>query len=108
MLLDEPFGALDGITRMEMQEWLLTMWQETGTTMLMITHDIDEAILMADRVILLTGSPITQPVELPVSIKRPRTAASRNLPAFLEARERIWELLRLAMHQPSRRERQAQ
>lgn len=105
MLLDEPFGALDGITRMEMQEWLLAMWQQTRTTMLMITHDIDEAILMADRVILLTGTPITKPVELPVSIVRPRAASSRNQPAFLELREQIWELLRQAMQEPAREER---
>lgn len=94
MLLDEPFSSLDGITRMEMQEWLMTMWQETGCTMLMITHDIDEAILLADRVVVLNGSPITQPVELPVAIQRPRSSACRNQPGFLALREEIWELLR--------------
>lgn len=107
MLLDEPFGALDGITRMEMQEWLLEMWQQTGTTMLMITHDIDEAILLADRVVLLAGSPITRPVELPVPIPRPRTTASRNQPAFLAMRERIWEALRQARHDSAREKRRA-
>jgi putative hydroxymethylpyrimidine transport system ATP-binding protein len=107
MLLDEPFGALDGITRMEMQEWLLQMWQQTGTTMLMITHDIDEAILLADRVVLLTGSPITRPVELPVPLSRPRDSACRNQPAFLELRERIWEHLRLARQDSARKERHA-
>lgn len=94
MLLDEPFSSLDGITRMEMQEWLLSVWQETGTTMLMITHDIDEAIMLADRVIVLSGQPITRPTELPVTVERPRTLASRNQPEFLALREQIWELLR--------------
>ncbi|MDH4618443.1 ABC transporter ATP-binding protein [Brevibacillus sp. AY1] len=97
MLLDEPFSALDGITRLEMQEWLLQMWQETGSTMIMITHDIDEAILMANRVILLSGVPITQPFELSVPIEYPRTTASRNLAEFLTVREQIWQLLRQAV-----------
>lgn len=94
MLLDEPFSSLDGITRMEMQEWLMEMWQETGSTMLMITHDIDEAILLADRVIVLTGKPIEKPVELQVKMERPRTTAYRNRAEFLSLREEIWELLR--------------
>ncbi|KQL49919.1 ABC transporter ATP-binding protein [Brevibacillus choshinensis] len=94
MLLDEPFSSLDGITRMEMQEWLMEMWQETGSTMLMITHDIDEAILLADRVIVLTGKPIEKPVELQVNMERPRTTGYRNRAEFLSLREEIWELLR--------------
>ncbi|MED4582375.1 ABC transporter ATP-binding protein [Brevibacillus choshinensis] len=94
MLLDEPFSFLDGITRMEMQEWLMEMWQETGSTMLMITHDIDEAILLADRVIVLTGKPIEKPVELQVNMERPRTTGYRNRAEFLSLREEIWELLR--------------
>ncbi|MGG1661085.1 ABC transporter ATP-binding protein [Brevibacillus sp. NRS-1366] len=94
MLLDEPFSSLDGITRMDMQEWLMAKWQETNSTMLMITHDIDEAILLADRVIVLTGKPITKPIELRVSINRPRTLISRNQPGFLALREEIWDLLR--------------
>jgi len=104
LLLDEPFAALDGITRMEMQEWLMQMWQQTGKTMLMITHDIDEAILLADRVVLLTGSPITRPVELPVPLSRPRGSACRNQPEFLALREHIWEQLRLARQDRARRE----
>ncbi|OUQ85683.1 ABC transporter ATP-binding protein [Brevibacillus brevis] len=107
MLLDEPFSALDGITRMDMQEWLMEKWQETGSTMLMITHDIDEAILLADRIIVLAGSPITKPIELTVPVSRPRTANSRNQAEFLALREQIWELLRQerqATMKPLRRE----
>lgn len=94
LLLDEPFSALDGITRMEMQEWLLAMWQQTGSTMLLITHDIDEAILLADRIVVLLGSPISRPVELAVPVPRPRSLSSRSHPAFQAMREQIWELLR--------------
>ncbi|EST52323.1 ABC transporter ATP-binding protein [Brevibacillus panacihumi W25] len=96
MLLDEPFSALDGITRLELQEWLLQMWRQTGSTMILITHDMDEAILLANRVILLSGAPITAPVEREVPIAYPRSTASRNLPAFLDLREEIWGLLRQA------------
>jgi putative hydroxymethylpyrimidine transport system ATP-binding protein len=94
LLLDEPFSALDGLTRMEMQEWLLDMWQQTGTTMMLITHDIDEAILLADRVLLLLDSPITRVVEIPVPFSRPRLASSRNQLAFLTLKEQVWGLLR--------------
>jgi putative hydroxymethylpyrimidine transport system ATP-binding protein len=62
--------------------------------MLMITHDIDEAILLADRVIVLNGKPIEKPVELVVNVERPRTTAHRNRAEFLALREQIWELLR--------------
>ncbi|USG68205.1 ABC transporter ATP-binding protein [Brevibacillus ruminantium] len=98
LLLDEPFSALDGITRMEMQEWLHSMWQQTGSTMLLITHDIDEAILLADRVVVLLGAPIRQPVELRVAVPRPRSMSSRNDPAFHALREEIWQLLRSSAH----------
>lgn len=104
MLLDEPFSALDGITRMEMQEWLMARWQESGSTMLMITHDIDEAILLADRVIVLNGRPIEQPVELTVDMERPRTTAFRNRAQFLAVREQVWELLRQNVATLPRRE----
>lgn len=99
LLLDEPFSALDGITRLEMQEWLLQMWHKTGKTMIMITHDIDEAILMANRVILLSGVPIQKPVELSVPIDYPRTTATRNRTEFMAVREQIWELLREAVRE---------
>ncbi len=94
LLLDEPFSALDGITRIEMQEWLLAMWQQTNATMMLITHDIDEAIMLADRVVVLLDSPITRPVEIPVQLPRPRDAVCRNNSTFLSIREQVWELLR--------------
>ena len=57
MLLDEPFGALDSQTRLAMQEWLLSVWQEQRGTILFVTHDIDEAIFLADRVVVMTPRP---------------------------------------------------
>lgn len=72
LLLDEPFGALDAITRDELQQWLLEMWAENGWSMLLITHDIREAVRMSDRVLVLPGSagPIAGEVLVPRDIDR--------------------------------------
>ncbi|MDR3514430.1 MAG: ABC transporter ATP-binding protein [Azospirillaceae bacterium] len=71
LLMDEPFGALDAITRSDLQEELLRIWQQTGKTVLFVTHDIDEALLLADRVIVLGGKPATIRSDLVVG-PRPR------------------------------------
>jgi ABC-type nitrate/sulfonate/bicarbonate transport system ATPase subunit len=72
LLLDEPFGALDAITRAEMQSWLLSIWDEFRRTVLFITHDVDEAVYLSDRVIVMAGPPgrVVADVEIPIS--RPR------------------------------------
>jgi ABC-type nitrate/sulfonate/bicarbonate transport system ATPase subunit len=72
LLLDEPFGALDSITRGDMQEWLEDALAELPRTVLLVTHDVDEAILMADRVLVLSPRPGRVRAELPVDLPRPR------------------------------------
>jgi len=72
MLLDEPFGALDAITRMEMQEWLLEIWRKHNHSILFITHDIDEALFLSDRVYVMTGRPGKISLEIEVDEARPR------------------------------------
>ena len=76
MLLDEPFGALDAITRMEMQEWLLEIWQKHNHSILFITHDIDEALFLSDRVYVMTGRPGKINLEIEVKGERPRKRES--------------------------------
>ncbi len=72
LLLDEPFGALDALTRKELQNWLLNVWQEFGRTVLFITHDIEEAVYLADRIIVLSARPGEVKRELTVNLPRPR------------------------------------
>lgn len=90
LLLDEPLGALDQFTRMRMQEEVLRLWQDRGTTMVLVTHDIDEAIYMSDRIVLMSPRPGRIDRVIEVSQDRPR---SRNSPAFLRLRAEILELL---------------
>ena len=90
LLLDEPLGALDAFTRMRMQDEVLRLWQARGTTMLLVTHDIDEAIYMSDRIVLMTPRPGRIDRILDVDLPRPR---QRNDPRFLDLRAHILELL---------------
>jgi NitT/TauT family transport system ATP-binding protein len=75
LLMDEPFGALDAQTRLAMQELLTHIWQHKRTTILFVTHDVDEALFLADRVVLLSSRPGRVREELPVPFERPRSFA---------------------------------
>lgn len=73
LLMDEPFGALDAQTRLAMQELLTRIWQTTGTTLLFVTHDVDEALFLADRVLIMSSQPGRIREELQVPFERPRS-----------------------------------
>jgi ABC-type nitrate/sulfonate/bicarbonate transport system ATPase subunit len=90
LLLDEPLGSLDAFTRMRMQDEVLRLWEARGTTMLLVTHDIDEAIYMSDRIVLMTPRPGRVERVIEVSMRRPR---QRNSPGFLKLRAEILEML---------------
>ena len=89
LLMDEPFGALDAITRMRMHEFLLSMWERYQITILFVTHDIEEAVLLGDRVAVMGGHPpgIGEVIDIPLS--RPRTALDVDTESFLAAKRRI-------------------
>src|SRR4051812_5001671 len=93
LLLDEPLGALDAFTRMRMQDEVLRLWQARRTTMLLVTHDIDEAIYMSDRIVIMTQRPGRIERTIPVSLERPRDRSSAD---FLQLRGEILELLHFA------------
>jgi sulfonate transport system ATP-binding protein len=93
LLLDEPLGALDAFTRMRMQDEVLRLWQARRTTMLLVTHDIDEAIYMSDRIVIMSPRPGRVERDIPVVLDRPR---QRNSAEFLRLRSDILELLHFA------------
>jgi NitT/TauT family transport system ATP-binding protein len=94
LLLDEPFAALDAQTRETMQHELLRIWNETRKTALFITHDIVEAVYLADRVIVFTARPGRVKEILSVDIPRPRDLRVKWEPRFVEIQSRIWESIR--------------
>ena len=93
LLLDEPLGALDAFTRMRMQDEVLHLWQARRTTMLLVTHDIDEAIYMSDRIIIMTQRPGKIEQTIPIALERRRDRSSSD---FLRLRGDILELLHFA------------
>ncbi|MCX5043648.1 ABC transporter ATP-binding protein [Aldersonia sp. NBC_00410] len=99
LLLDEPFGALDSLTRTEMQNWLQDVWQRYRRTVLMITHDIREAIYLADRVIVLSARPARVRREVAVPLPRPRELSMLTAPQFTALEQQLIEVL----HEESRR-----
>ena len=101
LLMDEPFGALDALTREQMRVDLETLWMETGKTVLFITHSIDEAVLLADRVVVMSARPGKVEREIPIGLARPRGLAARREPEFIAATNAITEifLARGILHQ---------
>ena len=96
ILMDEPFSALDIQTRQLMENEVLALWQAKRKAVLFITHDLDEAIAMSDRVVVLSAGPATRPIgEFVIDLERPRDVAEiRVHPRFIELHEQIWSVLR--------------
>jgi sulfonate transport system ATP-binding protein len=95
LLLDEPFGALDAFTRNHMQEALLDVWSSNQTNMLLVTHDIDEAIFLADRIVVMQSKPGRVKTIIPIAMQHPR---SRTSTTFLEYRKQVLEALSESEH----------
>jgi ABC-type nitrate/sulfonate/bicarbonate transport system ATPase subunit len=97
VLLDEPFGALDALTRQAMQAWLLEVWQQDRTTILFITHDVEEALFLSDRVYVMSGRPghVTDCVDVP--FPRPRSLEVARTADFLALKDRLLTPLQAAV-----------
>ena len=93
LLMDEPFGALDALTRRTMQEELLRLWRRHRHTLVFVTHDVDEAVALADRIIVLTHRPATVLEEFALPADRDRGPSSRRLPEAREISRRVWNLV---------------
>ena len=94
MLLDEPFAALDEITRMQMQDWLISVWEKHKKTVLFVTHDIDEAIYLSDKVVVMSDRPGTVIGEVRIDFERPRKREMILTSRFSEYKKNILELLK--------------
>lgn len=94
LLLDEPFSALDAITRLSMQEWLLGQWEKWKKTILFITHDVDEALFLSDRIFILQPKPISTLEEIKVPLSRPRAIRDLSQPEVVALKEALIDRLR--------------
>ena len=94
LLMDEPFGALDALTKSDLEDQLLEIFATTGTTVVFVTHDIEEAVYLSDRVLVLDGSPASIEAEIIVDCVRPRKQLqTRESAEFLTARQRVHEVI---------------
>jgi NitT/TauT family transport system ATP-binding protein len=93
LLMDEPFASLDAQTREGMQAELLRIWSETGKTVLFITHQIDEAVILSDRVIVFSARPGRVKATLPVPFERPRSLRLKRSPRFHDLEDQIWNVM---------------
>ena len=94
LLLDEPFSALDFLTRISMQEWLLDQWQRHKKTILFITHDVEEAVFLSSSVLVVDKTPIHTLREIPVPMDYPRTRQDLTRPEIVALREQLVDILR--------------
>ena len=94
LLLDEPFSALDYLTRLSMREWLLEQWERDRKTVLFITHDVEEAIFLSTRILAAETSPIRELKEYAVPLGYPRTEASLGTHEALELKEQLIRMFR--------------
>lgn len=98
LLLDEPLGALDAFTRMNMQDMILDLWEKHNMTMIMVTHDVDEAIYMSDQVVVMSARPTKVEKVIDIEISRPR---NRGQDIFMNYRREILEILNFAGNIPA-------
>ncbi len=98
LLMDEPFVYLDAQTRNTLQEEIISIWEKTRKTVIFVTHSVDEAVFLADRVLLMTALPSTIKEEFPVTLKRPR---DRTSPEFVEIRKEVLRSLRKEVEKAS-------
>lgn len=94
LLMDEPFGALDAQTKLLLQQELLNIWSARRKLIVYVTHDIEEAVLMGDRVLVMTGRPGRIRAEISIPLERPRDLSGRGKPEVAEIKWHIWEMLR--------------
>ncbi|RZQ60806.1 ABC transporter ATP-binding protein [Amycolatopsis suaedae] len=104
LLMDEPFAALDGQTRELMQAELVRIWQDSRKTVLFVTHQVDEAVYLSDRIVVLTARPGRVKADIEVALPRPRTLATKRSAEFAGYVERVWSLIEEEVRESMERE----
>jgi putative hydroxymethylpyrimidine transport system ATP-binding protein len=100
LLLDEPFSALDAITRLSMQEWLLAQWEQREKTILFITHDVNEALFLSDRIFIFRDTPVRTLEEVAVPLDRPRSQRNLDDAAVIKLKNELIDQLRNGVEKP--------
>jgi NitT/TauT family transport system ATP-binding protein len=93
LLMDEPFGSLDEITRRGMQTELMQIWSKQRKAAMFVTHSVDEAVILSDRVVVLSARPGRVVADIAIDLPRPRSHAQESSPEFVAARERVWSTI---------------
>ncbi len=94
LLMDEPFGSLDMQTKLVLQEELLRIWRDHRKLVVYVTHDIEEAVMLGDRVLVMTGLPGRIREEIPITLGRPRDLSNREQPEVVKTKWHIWDILK--------------
>ena len=102
LLMDEPFGSLDAQTRIILQEELLKLWRVERNTVIFVTHDIEEAIMLGDRVVVLSDRPGKVHADISINITRPRNSSTKDYPELKEIKSQIWKILEKEVRQDLR------
>jgi NitT/TauT family transport system ATP-binding protein len=100
MLMDEPFGALDAQMRSTLQQELLALWDQNRNSVIFVTHDVEEALLLSDRILVLSAQPGTIVGEFSVRMPRPRSAETTLTEEFLSLKREIFHLMRMQKPRP--------
>jgi NitT/TauT family transport system ATP-binding protein len=105
IVMDEPFASLDAQTRLILREELLRIWERDKKTVILVTHNIEEAVMLCDRIAVMSASPGVVKCVLPVDVPRPRTIRSMSNPDFARCVDKIWEMLRSEVDKTMRENR---
>jgi NitT/TauT family transport system ATP-binding protein len=108
IVMDEPFASLDAQTRLILREELLRIWERDKKTVILVTHNIEEAVMLCDRIAVMSASPGVVKCVLPVDVPRPRTIRSMTNPDFARCVDKIWEMLRYEVDKTMRENRPSQ
>jgi NitT/TauT family transport system ATP-binding protein len=105
ILMDEPFASLDAQTRLLLREEVTAIWEKEKKTIILVTHNIEEAVMLCDRVAVMSAAPGVVKTVIPIDVRRPRNLKSMSDPDFVDCLQKIWDLLRAEVERGMERNR---